>query len=432
LLDAPAADAAWEVAMIPVPEALELVLGAIKPLPPEKVSILEARGRVLAEDVAARRDLPPSDNSAMDGYAFRHADLAERGGRLHVVEAIAAGASGSRPLGPGEAVKIMTGAPIPAGVDSVVPVEDSRSDGDWVEVVSDPGPRANIRPAGEDVRHGELVLPLGTLVRPAEVGMLASLGRSFVLVYQRPRVAVLATGDEIVDLDTPAEGAKIVNSNSYGVAAQVAETGGVPVVLGIGRDDPSGLAEMLDRAAAADVVVTTGGVSMGDYDYVRPVLADSGVAIQFWKVAMKPGKPLVFGLKGRVPFFGLPGNPVSAMVVFEQFVRPALRLLQGHRLLFRPVLEALLGDEAGPVRTKAGRMDFVRCRVEQDGAGFRVTSVKKQGSGILKTLVDANALMLVPVSGTGAAPGDRVLVQLYDDGFLDGADPGLPRDAKTD
>ena len=415
--------------MIPVSEALEIVLGALNPLPPEKVSLLEARSRVLAEDVSAPRDLPPRDNSAMDGYALRHADLAAGGGgRVRVVEAIAAGAQSSRPLEPGEAMKIMTGAPIPEGGDAVVPVEDTQARGDWVEILKVPGLGANIRPMGEDVRSGELVLPQGTLVRPAEVGMLASLGRSFVLVHQRPRVAVLATGDEIVDLDTPADEGKIINSNSYGVAAQVAETGGVPVVLGIGRDDPQGLGEMLDRAATADLVITTGGVSMGDYDYVRPVLADSGVAVRFWKVAMKPGKPLVFGLKGRVPFFGLPGNPVSAMVVFEEFVRPALRLLQGHSRLFRPLLEAVLGDEAGSVRTKRGRMDFVRCRVERDGAGFRVTSVKQQGSGILKTLVEANALLVIPANATGADPGDRVSVQIYDRDFLEGASPGYPQD----
>ncbi|GAB4258763.1 MAG: molybdopterin molybdotransferase MoeA [Deferrisomatales bacterium] len=412
--------------MIPVEKAIEIILGAVTPLPPEKVSILEARGRVLAEAVAAPRDIPPRDNSAMDGYAFRHQDAPAAPARLRVVEAIPAGGEGSRPLEAGEAMKIMTGAPVPPGADTVIPVEDTRADAECVELLSVPRKGANIRPAGEDVRDGELVLPKGSLVRPAEVGMLASLGRSFVLVHQRPRVAVLATGDEIVEVDQSTDGGKIINSNSYGVAAQVAEAGGVPVVLGIGRDDPEGLKEMLARAATCDVILTTGGVSMGDYDYVRPVLAEFGVAVQFWKVAMRPGRPVVFGLKGRVPVFGLPGNPVSAMVGFEEFVRPTLRRLQGHRRLFRPVLEAVLGEEAGPVRVKAGRTDFVRCRVERRGGDLRVVSVKSLGSGILKTLVEANGLMVLPADSTGVAPGDRVQVQIYDYDFLERQTPGFP------
>jgi len=411
--------------MIPVSQAIEVILGALRPLPPEKVCILDARGRVLAEDVYAPRDLPPRDNSAMDGYACRRADLAV-GARLRVVEEIPAGSQGTRPVEAGEAVKIMTGAPVPQGADAVVPVEDTEADGEWVVIRAAPGSGTHIRPAGEDVRAGELVLPRGGVVRPPEVGMLASLGRSFVSVHQRPRVAILATGDEIVDVDAPTEGGRIVNSNSYGLAAQVTEAGGVPVLLGIGRDDPAGLRQMLERAGGADVVLTTGGVSMGDYDFVRPVLAEHGVEVRFWQVAMKPGKPLVFGLRQGVPYFGLPGNPVSALVGFEEFVRPALRFLQGHRRLFRPVYEAVLSEEAGPVKGKSGRTEFVRCRVERDGHGLRVVSTKKQGSGILKTLVEANALLVLPESSEGAVPGERVQVQVYDPGFFEGEEPGLP------
>jgi molybdopterin molybdotransferase len=410
--------------MIPVSQAIEVILSTVGPLPPEKVSLLDARGRVLAEEVIASRNLPPRDNSAMDGYACRHGDLSP-GVRLRVLEEIPAGGEGTRTLGPGEAAKIMTGAPVPPGADVVVPVEDTAGESGWVEIRSLAGAGGNIRPAGEDVRAGEVVLPRGTVVRPVEVGMLASLGRSFVLVHQRPRVAILATGDEIVDLDVPTDGGKIINSNSYGVAAQVAEAGGVPVVLGIGRDDPAGLREMLVRAGAADVILTTGGVSMGDYDFVRPVLAESGVEVRFWQVAIKPGKPVVFGVKGRVPVFGLPGNPVSAMVGFEEFVRPVLRRLQGFRNLFRPVFDAVLGADAGPVRGRRGRLEFVRCRVVWDGSGLRVTSTKKQGSGILKTLVDANALLLIPEDAEGFEPGERVRVQLYDPELLERESPGL-------
>ncbi|HSH69415.1 MAG TPA: gephyrin-like molybdotransferase Glp [Deferrisomatales bacterium] len=411
--------------MLPVAEALDVILKDLAPLPAERVSLLDARGRVLAEEIRASRDLPPRDNSGMDGYALRLAD-AERGQGLHVLESIPAGGEGSRALQTGEAAKIMTGAPVPEGADTVVPVEDTRRVGDRVEILQLPRPGANIRPAGEDVKEGQLVIPRGTGVRPAEVGMLASLGRSFVAVYQRPRVAVLATGDEIVEIDASTEGGRIVNSNSYGVAAQIAEAGGVPIILGIGRDDPDGLLAMLERAVTADAVITTGGVSMGDYDYVRPVLEKAGVAVRFWKVAMKPGKPFVFGRAGRVPVFGLPGNPVSAMVVFEEFVRPALRVMQGHARPFRPVVEAVLLPEAGALHTKPGRTDFVRCRVERRGAELVVVSLKSQGSGILRTLVEANALLVVPREADGAQPGERVHVQLYDTGFLDGEQPGLP------
>lgn len=411
--------------MIPVTQAVEIILRDLRPLPPEKVSILEARGRVLAEDVRAPRDLPPRDNSAMDGYACREGSLGESA-RLRVVDEVQAGSQRWETLEPGEAVKIMTGAPVPPGADRVVPVEDTEAEGEWVRIRRMPDTGANIRLAGEDVRAGELVLARGTAIRPAEVGMLASLGRSFVAVHQRPRVAILATGDEIVDLDAPTDGGKIFNSNSYGVAAQVAEAGGVPVILGIGRDDPEGLRAMLDRTAAADVVVTTGGVSMGDYDFVRPVLAASGVELVFWQVAMRPGKPVVFGTRGRIPIFGLPGNPVSAMVGFEEFVRPALRRLLGYARLFRPVCEAVLGEEAGPVKGKTGRVEFVRCRVEREGPGFRVVSIKKQSSGVLKTLVEANALLVLPEDSEGAVPGERVWVQFYDLAFLEGEGPGLP------
>jgi molybdopterin molybdotransferase len=413
--------------MIPVAEAIEIILRDAKPLPPEKVSLLEARGRVLAEEISARRDLPPLDNSAMDGYAFRRADLdaTADGATLEVIAAIPAGSSSDRELGPRQAAKIMTGAPLPPGADTVVPVEDTRAQATKVEVLRVPARGENVRPAGEDVRKGALVLPRGTLLRAVEVGMLASLGRSLVLVHQRPRVAVIATGDEIVDIDGDLEGGRIINSNSYGLAAQVQEAGGIPLVLGIGRDDPAGLLEMFERASGADVILTTGGVSMGDYDYVKQVMADWGVAVRFWKVAMKPGKPLVFGLKGSRPVLGLPGNPVSAMVSFEQFVRPLLRRMQGHGRLFRPAVDAVLGEEAGAVRTKPGRMDFVRCRVERTGAGYRVVRVKKQGSGMLTTLVDANGLMVFPEDSSGAVPGELVRVQIYDPEVFEGAAPDL-------
>ncbi|MHB8764454.1 MAG: molybdopterin molybdotransferase MoeA [Deferrisomatales bacterium] len=399
--------------MISVSEALYAIVGAVQPLPPETVSILEARGRVLAEEVCAPRDLPPRDNSAMDGYACRHRDLAA-GQLLRVVGTVSAGGACGEPLGPGQAAKIMTGAPVPAGADLVVPVEDARADGEWVEVLRAPPQGAHVRPAGEDVRRGDRVLLRGTLVRPPEVAMLASLGRSFVSVHQRPRVAILSTGDELASPgDWPAEG-RTFDANAYGLAAQVAEAGAVPVLLGVTRDEPRAIREALSRAESAEAVLTSGGVSAGDRDHVRGVLKAWGVESRFEKVAIKPGKPLAFGMRGPVPVFGLPGNPVAALVAFEVFVRPALLKLQGRRQLFRPGLEATLGEEAGEICGKPGRTEFLRCRVERWAHGLRVVRIEPPGSGLLSTLVRGNAFLIVPASAGTMGPGCRVSVQPYD------------------
>lgn len=409
--------------MIQIEEAVSLILGMLKPLPAELVPLDDALGRVTAEAVFAPWNLPPLDNSAMDGYAYPHAGAVE-GRALTVVEEIAAGHPSARAIGPGEAAKIMTGAPLPEGTDTVIPVEDTRREGDRVTFGKTLAKGANVRYSGEDVREGAEVIPAGTRVRPAEIGMLASLGKSMVRVHQRPRVAVLSTGDEIVELgETPRHG-KIVNSNAHALAAQLREAGGVPLLLGIGRDDPEGLLEMLERARAADMVITTGGVSMGDYDYVPDVLQRWGVKLAFAKVAMKPGKPVVFGMKENVAVFGLPGNPVSAMVSFEQFVRPALRKLTGATRLFRPVFEAEIGPEAGTLSSKGGRLEFVRCRVERTSAGYRVVGLKRRSSGMLSTLLDANALAILPPGGSSLGPGDRVKVQIVDTEFLEGASQG--------
>jgi len=414
--------------MISIDEAVRRILESISPLPAEMVALTAARGRVLAEAVAAPRDLPPQDNSAMDGYAVRAADLGLAPVRLRVTGVVGAGHEVPGPVSPGEAVKIMTGAPMVAGADTVVPVEDTRAVGDEVEILSLPAPGANVRRAGEDVRKGDMVLPAGQRIRPAEVGMLAGLGRSFVPVRQSPRVAILSTGDEIEEIDAFARGegvgSKIINSNSYGLHAQVEEAGGSPMILGIGRDDPEALLAMLGRAEAAHVLLTTGGVSMGDFDYVRDILARWGMVPVFWKVAVKPGKPTLFGMRGTMPVFGLPGNPVSAMVAFEQFVRPAMKKLQGARRLFRPVFGAVLDEAAGMLKNKEGRTEFVRCRVERSGGGFRVVSTKRRGSGMLSTLVEANALLVLRPDRAKVEPGEMVEVQLYDYEFLEGETPG--------
>lgn len=410
--------------MISVEKAVELILAQAEPLPAEMVAIVDAPGRFLAEPVAAPRDLPPRDNSAMDGYAFSHPGKGGTNARFKVVEEIAAGHPGLKSVGDGEASKIMTGAPIPAGADTVIQVEECVRDGEFVTFNALPAKGANVRRAGEDVREGMMILPSGTRVRPAEIGMLAAMGRSYVRVHRRPRVAILATGDEIVEIDRIGKGDMIVNSNSHGLWAQICEAGGEPVMLGIGRDDPEGLLEMLARANGCEIVVTTGGVSMGDYDYVPEVLERWGVELKVRKVAMKPGKPVVFGRKGGVAVFGLPGNPVSAMVSFEQFVRPLIRKLCGATRLFRPVITAVLDERAGGVRARGDRMEFIRCRVEAVDGRYLVTATKARESGMLSTLVKANGLMILDPEVLEVRPGDSVPVQVYDYEFLEGESVG--------
>ncbi len=410
--------------MISIHEAIELILDKIHPLPTEIVLLGDAVGRVLRMDVDARRDIPPQDNSAMDGYAFAYPEDAQEPLTLEVIDFIAAGHRPSQGLQPGEAAKIMTGAPVPDGADTVIPVEDTEAEGITVTFQRIPKKGANIRLAGEDVKEGEAVMSPGVKIRPTEAGMFAALGRSVVSVSQRPRVAILSTGDEIVEIDEAYAQGKIVNSNAYGLAAQVTQAGGVPVMLGIGRDSPEALYEILESARLCDMVLTTGGVSMGDRDFMLEVFEKWGVKREFWKVSMKPGKPVAFGMKGRKPVFGLPGNPVSAMVAFEQFVRPALRKMLGFERLFRPVFTATLAPDAGAVRAKVGRTEFVRCSVEYDGGQFKIVSVKKRGSGILSTLVEANGLMIIPAASEGVEPGGEVKVQLYDYELIEGADPG--------
>lgn len=410
--------------MISVREAVEIILAQVKPLSHESVSIADALGRVLAEPVSAPRDIPPRDNSAMDGYAFAHPGSSAPGFLLAVVDAIAAGHVGKRALSPGEASKIMTGAPMPVGADTVVPVEEVERDCDTVTLKTMPARGANVRKAGEDVKTGQVVLEPGARIRPAEISMLASLARSFIKVHARPRVAILATGDEIAEIDAPNVGDMIVNSNSHGLAAQVAEAGGIPVILGIGRDDPDALLAMMESAGNCDFIVTSGGVSMGDYDFVPEVFERFGAKLLIQKVMMKPGKPVVFGVRGNTRVFGLPGNPVSAMVCFEQFVRPALRKLSGCQRLFRPVVAATLEEAAGVVKGKGDRTEFIRCRVERKGGGFSVVSVKTRSSGMISTLVSANGLLVMEVGRKDAKPGDTVPVQLYDYEFLEGEETG--------
>ncbi len=403
-------------AMLSIEQALEQVLNAFHPLEPERVDIVEALDRVLAEDIHADVDIPPHSNSSMDGYAVLANDTAgastETPARLRVVGELAAGYVSETQVSPGAAIRIMTGAPIPPGADAVVKVEDTKADGDWVEIFAPAPPGQYIRPAGEDVRQGELVLPQGSVVRPQEIGMLATLGQRQVSVIRRPRVAILATGDEVVEIDTPLGPGKIRNANSYSNAAQVIRCGGIPVMLGIASDRVQDLTARIRAGLVqgVDLLLTSGGVSVGDFDVVKDVLAAEG-EIGFWRVRMKPGKPLAFGCIGDVPVLGLPGNPVSVMVSFETFVRPAILKMLGRTDLQRPTVEATLMDE---VKRKDGRRHFVRVRVEQQEGEYRAHLTGGQGSGILSSMVKANGFAILPEEWTHAPAGTRVRVILLD------------------
>lgn len=413
--------------MLSVDEALGRVLTAVPVLGCEVIGLPSALGRVLAEPVVAGRDLPPWPNSSMDGYAVRAADTAHatavRPARLVLLGAIAAGTVAERPVGPGEAYRILTGAPLPAGADAVIPQE---------EVGHEPGtllvPRPvrcgeYVRPRGEDIRVGEVVLEAGAVLDPAALGVLAALGRWLVHVYQRPRVAILATGDELVDLGEPPGPGQIPNSNTYTLAGQVLEAGGVPVPLGIARDTREALAERIRWGLGADVVVSSAGVSVGDRDLVREVLDKLGAELEFWQVNLRPGKPLTFGRLGGRPFFGLPGNPVSAMVTFELFVRPALRRMGGYGRVLRPRIRA---RAAAPIHNPGARWGYLRVRLAVEHGEVTATPTGDQGSGILRSMLLADGLAVVPPDGRLAA-GDPVEVILLRSDALDSGTGGDPR-----
>jgi molybdopterin molybdotransferase len=398
--------------MLSVEEALARVLAAIPVLGSETVPLPAALDRVLAEGIVATRDLPPWDNSSMDGYALRAADTsaatADRPARLRLLGEIPAGAVAEHAVSAGEAYRILTGAPMPPGADAVIPQEEVGRDG-AVVVVPRVVPAGHfVRPRGEDIRTGESVLAPGTVLTPAALGVLAALGRPLVRVHQRPRVAILSTGDELVDLDTAPGPGQIPNSNTYTLAAQVQEAGGIPVNLGIARDSREDLEAHVRWGVAADMLVSSAGVSVGDRDFVREVMEKLGAELDFWKVSMRPGKPLTFGrLNGR-PFFGLPGNPVSSMVTFELFVRPALRRMAGDPRIFRPratVRVAEVIDNPGP------RRGYLRVRLGDEGGRLVARSTGEQGSGILRSMLLADGLAVVPPD-TRLEPGQPVEVIL--------------------
>ncbi|HEY8470699.1 MAG TPA: gephyrin-like molybdotransferase Glp [Longimicrobiales bacterium] len=389
---------------IGVREAVQRILAAATPLGAERVALAEASGRTLAEDVWSTVDHPPWDNAAMDGFAVRAADV--RGATpdapalLEVIESVPAGRFPTRAVGPGQATRVMTGAPVPEGADSVVRLEYTEPRPgvpEWVAVLDDSDAGRNIRHRGEDLRAGTLVLEAGKVLRAGEIGVLAAVGRAEVEVTRRPVVGILSTGDELADLgafDEVQAGRRIADSNSYALAAAVALAGGEPVRLGIARDDEASLRERLAPAATLDVLVTTAGVSVGEHDRVRDVLERLGMELDFWRVRMRPGSPASFGRLGRTLVFGLPGNPVSALVTFEVLVRPALRRLAGRRDVHSRTIRVRVAE---PIASKGRLTHFLRVRLEPDGAGGYVARLTgPQGSGILSSMTRADALLIVP------------------------------------
>ncbi len=405
--------------MISMEEALEAILIHFKPLYMEKINILDARGRVIGEDIFAPRNIPSANNSSVDGYAVRYRDVKgatkNKPLNLRIIEDIPAGKISLKKINKGEAARIMTGAVTPEGADAVIRQEDTRKDGKTVIIYTSAKKNENIRFTGEDVREGELVIKKGSALHPADIGMLAALGKAFVSVYQKPRVAIISTGDELVDIEIDPPPGKIVNSNGYSLAAQVLECGAIPVILGICRDKKSDLQEIFKTALHTDVIISSGGVSVGDFDFVKKVMGEIGNAMHFWQVAMRPGKPLAFGAIENVPLFGLPGNPVSVMVSFEQFVRPSLLKMQGHTKIFRQTIKAVCADE---FQKQAGFRHFIRAIVKKEKGKYIAVTTGNQSSGVLKSMVTANALIVMDENKTRIKKGEEVTVQLLDDSLF--------------
>lgn len=408
--------------MLSVTEAQQAILARIRRLEPETASLLEALGRVLAEDVIAAAALPPFDNSAMDGYAVRAADLIgaspDRPVRLPVIADVPAGHPTTVEIAPGTAARITTGALLPRGADTIVPVEDTddRARGssellESVAIFTAFAQGAHVRMAGDDVQPGQRVLRADTLIRPPEIALMSAVGYSRVKVYRRPRVALLATGDELVPPHRLPGPGQIRNVNEYSTAAQVMRHGGVPLLLGIAHDQVEEVAAKLEEAIGqgADLIVASAGVSVGAYDVVKDAVQAHG-SIDLWKVRMRPGKPIAFGAYRQVPFFGLPGNPVSAMMTFEQFVRPALRIMSGFTRWQKPTVAVTLLEAI----TSDGRETYARAWVEQQAGRWTARLSGGQGSNMLHSLARANALVIVPDGVTQLEAGTVAQAQMLD------------------
>jgi molybdopterin molybdotransferase len=409
--------------MLSVEEAIQKILDEVNILETESVPILESLGQVLAEDIVAAINVPPLDNSGMDGYAVRAQDTRGAGPTspkvLRVIDTVIAGSISHRKVEAGTAIRIMTGAPLPHGADAVVQFENTdeekrKSPVTEIGILAEARPELNIRKAGEDTARGTVALKKGAVIRPAEIGLMASLGYTHVKAVRRPLVAILSTGNELVELGQPLPEGKIYDSNLYSIASLVKRYGCIPKILGIARDDEKSLVTKLKQAQDADMLLTTGGVSMGDYDMVKDILSKNGKMV-FWQVRVKPGKPLAFGkIKGKnrdIPHVGLPGNAVSCMVSFELFVRPALLKMMGKKNINKPVVEAIVEDS---VKNDAGRRLYNRAIVARRDGHYYARLTGPQGSGILKSMTLANGLVLIPEEKKTVQKGETVQALMLD------------------
>ena len=400
--------------MILVKEAQKIILEKLQPLEPENIPLLNTLGAVLQEDICAQRDNPPADNSAMDGYALRFNDISSLDQNnplsLKVVEDIPAGQKPTKSINPGEASRIMTGAVVPGGADTVVMVEETEKKNGSVSILKPQKKGSHVRKQGEDFKKGDILLSKGDLVTSSNIAIIATAGYAKLSVNRKPVVAILSTGDELVDVDAKAEDHQIINSNTYLLASQVLESGAKPMLLGIVRDRKDDIKEKLKSADEADIIITSGGVSVGDYDFVKDAIQDLGSDIVFWKIAMKPGKPLTFSMLSKRPLFGLPGNPVSSFVSFEQFVRPAILKMSGHTDLFRKTIRATLTEDIK--KKNDGRRHFLRSTLTYINGSYSVSALSGQGSNMLASLASANSLLIIPESETELKSGQQVEVQV--------------------
>ncbi len=401
--------------MISILDAQQIILEQTALQTTEEIPLLKALGRVVAENIHAPRDIPAADNSAMDGYAFDMESL--KGNSLSACGFLPAGETMLEPVAPGKAVRIMTGAPVPAGCNTVIPIEDVIINGDQIQVTGKIKAGSHIRRQGEELRAGDLAIRSFSLLRPQEIGMLAAFGRAVVPVFRPPRVGILATGDELLEPGTPFQLNRLYNSNSYSIACQAAEAGAEPVLLGITGDQKGNTRDKILGGMENDILITTGGVSTGDRDYVRESIIELGGEILFWKVGMKPGKPVAFALLNGKPVFALPGNPVAAMVAFEMFVRPAILKQTGHTLIHRPQVRAELME---PLKNKGDRPHLVSVQVKLDNGTYTIRTTGDQGSARISALIAGNGLVRLE-PGQSLAAGETVSVMLLSKEFEIGA-----------
>lgn len=399
--------------MVSYEEALKIVLNNCNPLPTRRIKLEDAYGLVLGENIFSPEDVPPFDNSAMDGFAVRTEDISkateENPAVLEIVQDLKAGMYGKAEVMPGKAIRIMTGAPIPAGADTVVRKELTVLENNSVLVLK-PVPRGtDIRRAGEDIKAGNLVLKKGQVIREGEIGILATLGLGEILVYPPLKVAVITTGDELLGVTEKLVPGKIRDANSYTLQAQVKKTGAKPFLFPRVPDDKESILKALREGLECDLIITSGGVSLGEYDFVKESLEELGAKIHFWKVRQRPGNPMAFWSWNGKPVFGIPGNPATSIICFEEYVRPAIRKMMGFTNLFRPQLKVLMGEDY--VKESKGRLQFLRVRLEKKGQIYAYLA-GAQGSAILTSMAAADALALIPEEQNFLKRGEEVLVHL--------------------